>query len=188
MPNMKAADVTSHGRTLIHEPGNQAKTVTAVMKLGYWWVGMHATAKQVIKGCRGCQLANAHRNRQLKTHFPRFASIPLKKWQEVSVDLCGPLPLSKHGFTYLLVVMDNFTKYVILIPLRNKESETVAKALFYDVFMTHGFPLKILSDNGQEFMSSMSQQLWKLLDIHKVTTAPQVLIQNHEDSLRKQPQ
>merc|ERR1712091_774449 len=68
--------------------------------------------------------------------------------------------------------MDNFTKYVILIPLRNKESETTARALFYDVFMTHGFPAKILSDNGQEFMSGMRQQLWKLLDIHKVTTAP----------------
>ena len=128
------------------------------MKLGYWWTGMHATAKKVIKMCRGCQLAGAHRNTTLKRHFPRYTTTPLHRWQEVSVDLCGPLPLSKFGFTYLLVVMDNFTKYVILIPMKNKESETTARALFYEVFMTHGFPLKILSDNGQEFMSGMMQK------------------------------
>ena len=92
----------------------------------------------------------------------------------MSIDLCGPLPLTKFGFTYLLVAMDNFTKYVVLIPICNKESETTARAVFYEIFMTHGFPEKILSDNGQEFMSSggMMQELWKLLDIHKVTTAP----------------
>ena len=39
-------------------------------------------------------------------------------------------------------------------------------------YMTHGFPEKILSDNGQEFMSGMMQKLWELLNIHKVTTAP----------------
>ena len=53
--------------------------------------------------------------------------------------------------------------------MQKKESETTARALFYGVFVTHGFPEKILSDNGQEFMSGMMQQLWMLLDIHKVT-------------------
>merc|ERR1712091_39402 len=96
-----------------------------------------------------------------RQYFPRYATMPLHRWQEVSVDLCGPLPLTKLGFAYLLVVMDNFTKYVILIPMQNKESETTARALFYKVFMTHGFPKKILSDNGQEFMSGMMQELWK---------------------------
>ena len=81
-------------------------------------------------------MATAHRNATLRKHFPRFASFPQLKWQEMSADLCGPLPYSKYGFVYLLVVMDNFTKYVMCIPLRNKESETTARALMYDVHDT----------------------------------------------------
>jgi hypothetical protein len=38
--------------------------------------------------------------------------------QMISVDLIGPLPKSTKGYSYLLVIVDWLTKYVVLFPLR----------------------------------------------------------------------
>ena len=43
-----------------------------------------------------------------------------------------------------MIVMDTFTKYAILIPMRRQDETTTADALFYEVFMTRGFPSEIL--------------------------------------------
>jgi hypothetical protein len=37
------------------------------------------------------------------------------------VDLLGPLPISPQGFSYALTAVDMFSKYLISIPLANKE-------------------------------------------------------------------
>mmetsp|Transcript_11333 Transcript_11333/g.34170 ORF Transcript_11333/g.34170 Transcript_11333/m.34170 type:complete len:281 (+) Transcript_11333:3933-4775(+) len=82
----------------------QAKTVNQVRKMGFWWSGMHRTAKYVVHNCRGCQFASAHRNTTLGTEGSRFISMPQHKWEIVSFDL---------------QVMDNFSKFVTVIPLKS---------------------------------------------------------------------
>ena len=72
----------------------------------------------------------------------------------------------------LLLVMCHFTKFVQLIPMRSKTAKATAAALFYNVFLVHGFPTKLTTDRGTEFISAMQMEMYKLLDIHKLTTSP----------------
>ena len=53
------------------------------------------------------------------------------------------------GYTFLLLVIDTFSKYGYLIPLKNKKGETVAKAL-NDIFKERK-PEKLWTDKGTEF-------------------------------------
>ena len=53
------------------------------------------------------------------------------------MDLCGPLPITENGNVYILIIVNVCTKYIIARPLRNKQSDTVMKALI-QVFGDYG--------------------------------------------------
>jgi hypothetical protein len=68
--------------------------------------------------------------------------------------------------------MDICTKYAITIPVKSQGEIATADALFYHVFMTHGFPEMLLSDKGAAFMSAVVTRLLRLCQIHKMHTSP----------------
>ena len=51
-------------------------------------------------------------------------------FEKVSLDITGPLPKGTHGEKYILGIIDNFSKYPALIPLKNSTAEQVAKAMY----------------------------------------------------------
>ena len=88
------------------------------------------------------------------------------------MDHVGPLSPDEHGFSYLLVVLDHFSKYCIVIPVKARDAVTTARALFFDVFLVHGFPRKLHSDNAPEFRSEVVTELCELMKIRKTYTTP----------------
>ncbi|XP_069109792.1 uncharacterized protein [Argopecten irradians] len=56
------------------------------------------------------------------------------------------------GYSYILVVIDVFSKYLWLRPLKNKKGTSVSKAL-QDILSEGRQPSRIRSDKGQEFRS-----------------------------------
>ena len=68
--------------------------------------------------------------------------------------MVGPLPRTKRGNQYVLVICDYATRYPEAIPLRSQEAEVVAEAMV-EVFSRVGVPKEILSDKGTNFMSSL---------------------------------
>ena len=82
----------------------------------------------------------------------------------------GPLPTSTSGNQYFLVIIDHFTKWVELFPLRHIKALNVAKSLLKFV-SRHGIPEQILSDRGTNYQSEIIEHLCDLLDIHKTQTA-----------------
>ncbi len=55
---------------------------------------------------------------------------PAGPWDVVAIDLLQ-LPASNQGSRYLLVCVDNFSRFVILAPLQNKTAEAVAHKYYY---------------------------------------------------------
>ena len=149
-----------------------AKSVSSVMKHHFWWHGIYSTARQICRTCRGCQFAKAQRSTRMASNKALYNTWPDRRWTEISADYVGPLTLSPEGYTMLVVVMCHFTKFVQLIPMRSKTAKATAAALFYNVFLVHGFPTKLTTDRGTEFISAMQMEMCKLLDIHKLTTSP----------------
>jgi len=150
--------------TLLHHSVSghlgEAKTVAQVRLAGYWWLGMHKTAKKVVRQCRGCTFSKAHHMSNISSGARRHISISRSPWDILSVDYVGPLTPDADGYCYLLVAMCNFSKYVKIIPTRVADAATTAHVLFYQVFLTFGFPRKLLSDRGGEFVNkTISRQV-----------------------------
>ena len=65
------------------------------------------------------------------------------------------------GYTFLLLVIDIFSKYGYLIPLKNKKGETVAEAL-KTIFKEGRRPEKLWTDKGREFYNKDVKDLIEL--------------------------
>jgi len=90
-------------------------------------------------------------------------------FEVVSIDITGPHPQSRRGHIYILTVIDHFTKWAEAIPLRNHTARSVASALFNQVFVRFGMPMRMLSDQGAEFESSIFKELCRMM---KIRTTP----------------
>jgi transposase InsO family protein len=82
-------------------------------------------------------------------------------WQ---VDVTHMPPVKR--IKYLLVLVDTFTGWVEAFPMTNKKASTVTTILVTDTIPWFGFPASIQSDNGPDFVSSISQKLAQALSIH----------------------
>ena len=73
--------------------------------------------------------------------------LPLGKWQDLSLDLLGPMPTGE----YLLVVIDYYSRYYeVEILMRSVTASQIISSL-EKIFAVHGLPVTITSDNGPQF-------------------------------------
>lgn len=140
------------------------------LKLRYFWPGMYQDTAEFIKKCSIC---NAYKHSSQAT--PGFMGEPKvcgRPYQCLSVDLVGPLPASRQQNTYLLVVVCCFSKYVLLFPLRRATGKVIAQRLEDHVFLVHGIPQTVISDNGSQFVSHEVQALYAKYNIPQVHLGP----------------
>ena len=95
----------------------------------------------------------------------------LGPWDTLSIDIVGPLP-PDHRQEFLIVLVDCYSKYTILIPSSNHTSNTVSEALLRHVIPYFGTPRQLLSDRGREFISAIWTKLLCSLGIQQVLTSP----------------
>jgi hypothetical protein len=69
------------------------------------------------------------------------------------MDLVTKLPVTIHDYRWVLVVQDYLTKYVLIFPIASKDVLTIAALLVHEVFYRFGFPKKVPSDQGSEFIN-----------------------------------
>ena len=84
-----------------------------------WWPGIEAEKK--CRECFGCQMVS----KDLPPPPIKPTRLPERAWQEIAVDLLGPLPTEEH----LLVVVDYFSRWMEVDVLRSTTSAAVIKCL-----------------------------------------------------------
>ena len=89
----------------------------------------------------------------------------------LSIDVMGPFIGSKKGERYILSIIDCFSKYLILVPLRDHSAPSVSKALYERVIGYFECPRRILSDWGTEFTGRIWDELMNLLGVQHVLTS-----------------
>ena len=92
-------------------------------------------------------------------------------WDTLSIDIVGPLP-PDHRHEFLIVLVDCYSKYTILVPSSNHTTNTVSEALMRHVVPYFGTPRRLLSDCGREFVSAIWTKLLRSLWIQQVLTSP----------------
>ena len=86
--------------------------------------------------------------------------LPTEPWTDISIDFVTGLPWSKDpttGLTYdaILVIVDRFTKYAIMIPFRRDyTAQQLAYVLKDRLIREHGIPRTIISDRDKLFTSN----------------------------------
>ena len=71
-----------------------------------------------------------------------------RPWQIVAADITGPMVKSKHGYEYVLVILDLFTRWVECVPLRKANTQSILRGLKDRVVLRFGKPEVF---NGPEF-------------------------------------
>ena len=86
-----------------------------------------------------------------------------------SADLMDMKKFSKdnNGYSYVLVVVDTFSKYMWVRPLKDKQGSSVSKA-FEDIFKSNRKPNRIRTDKGQEFRAKSVTSLMQSLGIRQM--------------------
>lgn len=90
--------------------------------------------------------------------------------EKIFLDVVGPLDKDNEGYTYILTLQCELSKFLEAYPLRNKETITVARTLVNNFILRFGIPKCIASDKGSEFMSSTMAEICKLLEIEKLNS------------------
>ena len=67
------------------------------------------------------------------------------------MDLAPELTITSKGNRHLLLMVDNFSKFTLLYPLKDKSSQTIANIIFNNLICTFGKPKVIRVDQGTEF-------------------------------------
>jgi hypothetical protein len=134
----------------VHERAGHlgVKKTLSLLRPHYWWVGMAADVAQALKECEACDRVKATFN----ARHPTLQSLPIKglfyRWGR---DFAGPLPKTRQCNQYVLVMVEHFSKTVVLVPTRDKEPATVAEAFTSEVLTRYGAPPEVVTDRGGEF-------------------------------------
>ena len=88
------------------------------------------------------------------------------------MDIVGPLPKTKEGNVYLLVMTDHFSKWAEAYPIPNQEAITVAQKLVDEFLCRFSTPEQLHADQGHQFEAGVISEVCKILRIKKTRTTP----------------
>ena len=71
-----------------------------------------------------------------------------------------------------LVFQDHFTKHVLVYVTPDQTAKTVTKFLYQGNILIFGALARLLSDRGANFMSSVIDEMCKILGMKKLQTTP----------------
>jgi len=74
-----------------------------LLKRTYWWPGLKEDIKKYVQGCFKCQQNKVQHQRKAGELHP--LEIPQGLWQEISINIIGPL-LKSNGIDAIVVIVD----------------------------------------------------------------------------------
>ena len=141
----------------------------AQLKLAWYWPGMIAEVRRLLRTCEVCQMAKPGGNKPPSSRQRLYAGRP---WQKVAIDLLGPMPRTWRGNQGILVLLDHFTRWQDAIPLVDATAPTVATAFDERIVCYFGLPEQLHSDLEKQFQSRLMAELCSLWRVNQTHTTP----------------
>ena len=131
----------------------QNKTFSRV-RTSFMWPGMTEDVNFHVKSYAVCAKNKSLAYPPCAGLKEYYAGFPLER---LHIDILGPFIKSALGNKYILMMVDQFTKWVDCAAIQDQKAETVALK-FMDYFMPPlGPPLSIHTDQGSNFESGLFQ-------------------------------
>lgn len=82
----------------------------------FYWPTLFKDVAEYCRSCPGCQKTNSRGQRKMP-----LVSLPIiqEPFARIAMDIVGPLPRSRKGNRFILVVCDYATRFLEAIPLRS---------------------------------------------------------------------
>lgn len=127
------------------------------IKQKYTFPRLYQIVKEYVRNCDTCRSAkSANAINRPPMGSQRVANRP---FELVSLDFMGPLPRTRNGNTSLLVIVDYFSKFTIIQPMKSQDSVKMVDFLENNYFSVFGVCSRIISDNGKQFQSKVFKDL-----------------------------
>jgi len=136
----------------------------------YWWPGIRGEVQGYVATCEVCQRVKPSRHRWTYG-LTQPLNLVYRPFERLSIDLLQ-LPTSADGYAYVLVMVDQATRYCELVPLVSKDSAVIAEELYTRIYQRYGPIHTIASDGGTEFLGPVVQELYKAMGSHHVIGSP----------------
>lgn len=123
----------------------------------YYWPKLRSDVARYVRRCEICLATKPER--KLPAGLMAERTTVDRPWKLISADLMGPLPRTRSGYQYILSVLDIFSKFTLLFPLRTATVPSIIRHLENDVFLMFGVSDRIIVDNGTQFRSKEFRKL-----------------------------
>ncbi|XP_063600010.1 uncharacterized protein LOC134776228 [Penaeus indicus] len=131
----------------------------------FYWPKMKRDVSRYCQSCHICQVKGKP-GAGIKPYPLQPIPVLREPFSKVVIDCVGPLPKTKRGNKFLLIIIDVATRYPEAFPLRRITTKNVVKALI-KFFTQVGLPAVVQSDQGSNFTSKLYENVMKSLGIQQ---------------------
>jgi hypothetical protein len=136
----------AHIPRLAAHPGGTC--MYATLRKSFYWLTMAKDIYQFVANCPSCAKSRLKRNR--RTNYLKLFP-PSQPLEFISLDIVGPLPVTKFGNKYLVVFDDRYYKAKRVVAVPNITTETLARAFVLNWVAVYGISHLFLTNNGTQF-------------------------------------
>jgi hypothetical protein len=128
----------------------------------FWWSNMKVDIAKYVAECDTCHRVKASHLKSAGVLQP--LTIPLWKWDDISMDFIVGLPLTARKKDSIWVIVDRLTKTAHFIAVHTTYSVQDYAELYVDqIVCLHRIPKTIVSDRGTQFVARLWKQLHESL-------------------------
>lgn len=140
------------------------------MREHFWMPSMAKNVRKFVESCLICLIAKRSSGKKQSTLHPiEKKAVP---FHTIHMDCMGPFAENnENSKRYILIMIDAFTKFVLLKPLKTLQAHETVECT-KDFVTLFGVPHKIVSDMGTNFTSETFQKLCTSYGIEHHTIAP----------------
>lgn len=121
-------------------------------------------AEEKTHTCAGCQQSTDYRSLMGRI-------MAEKPWHTASIDIMGPFEPC-HEKRFVVSLIDDFSRYVISVPVADHTTTTVAKTIYCHLIAYFGIPAAMLSNQGAEFIGNIWVQLQAMIGCEMHHSSP----------------
>lgn len=144
------------------------KTTERIQSL-FWFPKMRRFIKKYVESCVECAYNKDNIAKKKAGHLFPIHKVDVP-FHTIHIDHLGPFVKSRKGNAYILTVVDGFTKYVFVKPVKTTKTKCTLKVLT-NIFIDFGLPSRIISDRGTSFTSAAFKRFCDLHGIKHILNA-----------------
>ena len=130
--------------------------VLVAMRSRFFWPKMRDDVRRWAKDCAVCATTKDFLPSPVVAPCQSHEDHTLQPMEKCSVDVIGPLPVS-NGYKYVLVLIDQFTKWAEAKPVEKLGGQVLADWL-KSVFARFGVPRELVLDRGSDMESAVFRE------------------------------